>query len=244
MWKWWALGLASAVLFGCSSDKYLYSPAEQANATVNGLPAGHYDLPPERPLGDVVIASPGVVEMKFQENVKTRMLSVRMVVTNNQDDAGWKIDTREVHAIIADVGESAPAYVNTESQQLPVVLVMRGQKRTIDLFYPLPPSADKAKHVPQFDVTWQVHTGVRMVAERTPFERLELEPMFADPYYYYGWGFAPFWWHDPYVPGPIYAIGAPVYWHYVRPVHVQQLHLTPLNPPPGQPPPINPQPER
>jgi hypothetical protein len=217
MWRQFVLAcsLASAALFGCSSDKYLYSPAEKANATVSGLPAGRYEIPPERPLGTVLVASPGVVEMKFDGNVKTRMLSARMVVMNNQDDAVWKVDTRELRAVIAGVGESAPAYVNTDAPGLPVISIARGEKRTFDLFYPLPPEADKAKNVPEFDLVWQVHTGPRPVAERTPFERLD----------YYGWGFSPFWWHDPFVPGPLYAVGSPVYWNYMRPANIAPVPL-------------------
>src|SRR5262245_45968948 len=103
MWRPWKLGtlIATSALFGCSSaDKFLYSPSEQASATVDGYPAARYAIPPERPVGTVLVASPGVVDMKFDGNVKTRMLSVRMIVANNQDDAVWKIDTREVRAVV------------------------------------------------------------------------------------------------------------------------------------------------
>jgi hypothetical protein len=226
MWQRLALSsaIASAALFGCSSDKYLYTPAEQANATLRGLPAGRYQLPPERPLGTVIVASPGVVQLKFEGNVKTRMLSARMVISNNQDDTPWRIDTREVRAIIAGIGEAAPAYVNTETKGLPIIEVPRGEKRTLDLFFPLPPNAQDAKHVPEFDLTWEVQTSVRAVAERTPFARLELEPAFAEPYYS-GWGFAGFWWHDPFVPWPGWAIGSPIYWNYMRPQDIAPVPM-------------------
>jgi hypothetical protein len=210
--------IVSAVLFGCSSE-YLYSPAEMANARLGSLPADRYQIPPERPLGTVVVASPGVVKMKFQGDVKTRMLSVRMVVTNNQDDVVWRIDTREVRAIIAGVGEAAPAYVNSDVRQLPVIEVPRGEKRSFDLFYPLPPDMQDPKRVPEFDLAWQVQTGPRLVAERTPFERLKIEPMYADVYYN-GWSYAPVWWHDPFAAWPVWAIGSPVYWNYMRPDNV------------------------
>lgn len=159
MWRRWAIGsvLASAALFGCSSaDKFLYSPSEQATATVDGFPASRYGIPPERPLGTVLVASPGVVDMKFEGGVKTRMLSARMIVMNNQDDVPWKIDTREVRAAIAGVGETAPAYVNADRQELPVIEVRPGQKQTIECFFPLPPSTQGAKHLPEFDLVWQV----------------------------------------------------------------------------------------
>jgi hypothetical protein len=222
MWRRWALGtwVASWALGACSSsDKFLYSPAEQATATVDGFPAARYGVPPERPLGTVLVASPGVVDMKFERDVKTRMLSVRMIVANNQDDNPWKIDTREVRAVLKDAGEAAPAYVNAERQQLPIVEVRRGEKQTLELFYPLTPAAQDAKHLPEFDLVWQVHTSERAVAERTPFERFELEAVGPEPYYY-GWGFGPYWYHDPITPWPAWSVGAPVYWNYMRPAHV------------------------
>jgi len=219
--------VALAMMLGCSSDKYLYSPAEQATATMDGLPAGRYAIPPEQPLGTVVIASPGVVELKFSDGVKTRMLSVRMTVTNNSDDVPWKIDTREARIVLPGGGESAPAYVNTDGQELPVVEVARGHKRALDLYYPLPAEAKDEKHVPEFDFKWQVHTSNRTVAERTPFDRLELEPAYAAPNY--AWGFAPYWWYDPFWPGATYAYGPPYVYRHPRPAKVAPV---PLAPPP------------
>src|SRR6185436_13854360 len=149
MWRRSALGMlvASWALVACSSaDKFLYSPAEQATASIDGFPAARYAVPPERPLGTVLVASPDVVDMKFDNDVKTRMLSVRVIVANNQDNNPWKIDTREVRAVLKDGGETAPTYVNAERQPLPIVEVRRGEKLNIELYYPLSPTAQDAKH--------------------------------------------------------------------------------------------------
>jgi hypothetical protein len=189
----------------------------------------------------MLVASPGILEMKFPNDVKARMLSVRMVVTNNGDDVPWAVDTREQRAIVAGAGESAPAYVNGDADSLPVITVPRGQKRTLELYYPLPANAADAKRVPEFDLIWKVRTGTREVAERVPFERLELQPAYGygfDP----AWGLAPYWWQDPLWPGPMYVIAPPVYYRYARPVRVAPMPILPPSPvgPPVAPPPAPP----
>ena len=230
MSRWLFAGSVACVSFvaGCSANSYVYRPAEQATANVGGLPAARYGVPPEKPTGSVLVASPGIVEMKFGNDSKTRALSVRMVVANNADEAAWKVDTREQRAVVAGGGQSAPFYVNSDGQDSPVVEVARGQKRTVDLYYPMPASANDAKHVPEFDVLWQVHTGERVVTERTPFDRLEVEPVYASPYGD-AWSYGPFWWHDPFWPAATYAISPAFRYAYPPP-----LQIAPIPPPPGR----------
>jgi hypothetical protein len=204
--------VASLVAAACAEDRYVYRPAEQATAQVSGLPAGRYAIPPERPLGTVLVASPGAVKMEFAGGIRQRMLNVRLVVANNADDTPWRIDTREQRVVVPGSGESRPAYANADGGLPPVVEILRGRKTTIDLYYPLPQDRQDPKHLPQFDVLWQVQTVERAVVERTPFERMEIEP---EPYpSYYAGGYWPYWWYDPLWPGPSYII-AP---GFVRPI--------------------------
>jgi hypothetical protein len=173
----------------------------------------------------VLVASSGVVEAKFQENVATRLLSVRMVIENNADAAPWTVDTREQRAIVQGIGDSAPAYVNTDGRGAPTLQIARGEKRTIDLYFPLPANADDPRHVPQFDIAWQVHTSERPVAERTSFDRMRIEPSYASSYY--GWGFAPNWWYDPFWAGPTYAIAPTFRYYHARPTYVRWIAARP-----------------
>ena len=219
MWQRLAMGslVACSLGLGCAEDRFIYRPTEQATATVDGLPAARYEVPPERPVGNVLVASPGVVEAKFQSGVTSHLLSVRMVIENNQDDTPWTVDTREQRAIVQGAGDSAPAYVNTDGQSPPILEVLRGEKHTIDLYFPLPANADDPKHVPEFDFAWQVHTSDRAVADRTSFDRMRLEPVYDEPYFY-SWGLAPYWWYDPLWRGPSYV--APTFRYYrARPVY-------------------------
>jgi hypothetical protein len=200
---WVVAMLVAPWLCGCAQDKYIYRPGEQATASIAGLPAGRYALPPERPVGTVWVASGGATEVKLPNGQTTRMLSVRMVVSNNADEVSWLIDTREQRIVVRGAGESRPAFVNSSGEGLPEIQVPRAQKRTIDLFYPLP--ADTQKKGPiEFDLVWQVRTGERMIAERTPFDRLEIEPVYFDGYAGSTWAWGPYWWYDRFWPGPTY----------------------------------------
>ena len=193
------------VAAACSEDHaYLYRPAVQANAQASGLPAAHYSIPPTEPKGDVRVASMGVTEIQEQGGggQKVKVLHVRMIVANNSDETPWTVDTRNVQITIGPEGRSRPAFVNTDGGAPPVVQVARGEQRTVDLFYPLPTNVDTPEKVPAFDVLWGIETTAGPIAERTPFERQQIEPAYAyDGYYPYGYlavGFAPYWWFDPF----------------------------------------------
>jgi hypothetical protein len=196
--------LATLLVAACAENEYVYRPAEQATAQVGGLPAARYGVPPERPLGTVLVASSGLARVGFNGGAEQRMLAVRLVVANNTDDKQWTVDTREQRAVIVGVGESRPVYANADIGLSPVLQIDRGKKLSVDLFYPLPADRQNAEQVPQFELMWQVQTGERLVAERTPFERMEVEP---EPYANGAYaGYWPYWWYDPLWPGPTYVI--------------------------------------
>jgi hypothetical protein len=193
-----ALVLAS----GCASTDYIYEPAEQANATLGGRTAAHYEIPAEAPAGDVRVTSFGITEVApAGGGPRMHVLHARMVVANNSDAAPWSVDTREQFAWIPGEGKSRPAFVNSDDHGAPVLMVAQSQQRMIDLYYPLPVNVKSEDKLAGFDLLWQVTTGRRVVAERTPFERLQIEPVYATGYdYSFALGWGPYWWYDPFWP--------------------------------------------
>jgi hypothetical protein len=204
--------LCGLTLAACAGGPYAYRPAEEATATVRGQVAARYAIPPEAPRGDVRLASFGIAELEMEEgDEEIDMLHVRMVVSNESDQP-WSIDTRQVVVTLPGAGSSRPAYVNTDQNGMPVIPVPPRQQRTLDLYYPLPEDRQHARELPEFDVSWQVRTGERVVSERTPFDRYELStyPQYAYGGWYGGggwpyWGapigWGPVWWYDPFYTG-------------------------------------------
>jgi hypothetical protein len=85
------------------------------------------------------------------------------------------------------------------------VTVAPGSKRVVDLFFPLPPNQQSAGSIPEFDAIWNVHAGAQDVVERTPFDRLQVEPAYgpavAPEYGFYSDWRGPFWYDSSYAEG-------------------------------------------
>jgi hypothetical protein len=204
------LGLVA--LAGCGAG-YTYLPTDSNVALAGGQPATRYAIPPEAPEGDVELASYGVTDVQTDNGGSVRVMHVRMVIANNGGAQPWTVDTREIELELAGEGKSRAAFVNASGAGLPIVTIPPGQKQTLDLFFPLPQKLDEADRIAAFDVLWRVHAATRVFAERTTFERAELQP-YEPPYddYDYGMGFgvAPFWWYDPLWPSYTFVHPAPV----------------------------------
>jgi hypothetical protein len=200
------IAATAMVLGGCASEgRYIYRPEQQVTATVSSLPAARYSIPPERPAGEVLIASSGITQLP-NSDARTPALFVRVIVTNNSDDTPWTLDTRQQFAWLGGEWQS-PANVNGYGQSSPVIQVTRGEKRLVDMYYRLPPKADGDEEIPRFELAWTIQTAARVVAERTSFDRLRVEPAYvAGTYYPYGppwWG--PYGWYDPFGPYPYWG---------------------------------------
>jgi hypothetical protein len=192
----------AALAIGACEDTYVYAPTKSTGAELAQLPASDVSIPPEAPRGDVRVATFGISDIESQsgeaEGGRIRALHLRMVVANNSDHP-WTVDTREQKLELEGRGQSKAAYASVDAGAAPpLVTVPNGGKRTLDLFFPLPPDMAKASELPSFDAIWTVQTDVRAVTERIPFERLQVEPRYASSYDWDYWG-APYW-YDPYYP--------------------------------------------
>jgi hypothetical protein len=202
MTKWIAILPAAFLVTACAHD-YAYQPAEHATGSIGGHLAADYQIPPEAPQGDVRLASFGLAELRpaSGSSEDRPALHLRMVVSNNGSEP-WTVDTREQKLDVQSAGSIPPAFSATHEGNagLPLVTVGPGSKRIIDLFFPLPEGLQSASAIPEFDAIWNVHAGSQDVVERTPFDRLRIEPAYgpaiAPEYGYYGDWAGPFW-YDP-----------------------------------------------
>ena len=204
--------LIVAVAACAETPTYFYAP-EQAKLQRGGLLASETKIPSEQPRGAVEVASAGITEMRPQDREPVRALHVRMFVDNDDDPGTWTIDTRQQFVDMTGVGESAPMFARADRQTLPAVTVARRERRTLDLYFPLPANVHEPADLPAFDFLWQVNTPERPITGRTHVERRELvEPVTYTDVWMPGWG--PYWWwYDPMYPHVYYAPFHHHYWH-------------------------------
>lgn len=190
---------AAALLLGGCAHEYIYAPENNVTGALAGRPAARYPIPGNAPHGSVEVASFGVSDVG-PAGTSYRALHVRMIVEND-GAIPWSLDTREQLATIAGEGDSRPAFVNADSSDVPLLTIGAGQRRVVDLFYPLPATLQSARRIAEFDLKWSVRTDGGVVAERTSFERLRVEPAYAATYVApYSPVWTVHWWYDPYYP--------------------------------------------
>jgi hypothetical protein len=204
--------VASALLAaaGCASE-YTYQPATNATATVKGHVAAYYPLPDAvHPQGDARVASFGIAKIKRADESQLRTLHLRVVVSNNSQQP-WQLDVNQQRVQLKGGATLSPAFAQSDGQDVPDVHITPGGKRTVDLFFALPEDQARASRIPEFDAIWRVETGTQPVVQRTPFDRLVVEPAYASTGWYGPGWWGPYGWYDPFW-GPGY-IGAPGwYW--------------------------------
>lgn len=192
--------LAIAMFAACAAaNDYRYAP-EHATVSLDGEPATRIAIPPERPEGQVSIASFGVTDLRMADN-RYPSLHVRMVVSNDGDPQPWIVDTRN-QLLDANGQQLRPSFASSDANELPAITVPPRSKRTIDLYYPRP-----AGNLSQFDLLWQVNTATRPIAQRTAFERFD-EPEGQVQYTTF-WG--PYWWYDPLFYPPTVIVHEPFF---------------------------------
>ncbi|MBS1118439.1 MAG: uncharacterized protein H6Q90_667 [Deltaproteobacteria bacterium] len=223
------LSIVTAVTASCAvNGSYIYAP-EGATHWSDGRPVAITAVPPEAPQGDVQVSSFGITQLTPSGANPVETLHVRMVVTNNGDEQPWTVDTREVMIDVAREGRSRAMFVNTDVASLPLVSIGRGERKTLDFYFPVPSNVTDESNLPAFDVLWQVTTAARPFASRSAFhavERYDATPGTTEVVVVSGWG--PYWWYNPFwvppfvhrpgivirhPPGHV-IVSRPPRWHY------------------------------
>jgi hypothetical protein len=202
------VGAASAA--ACAPEvNYAFRPAEQATAMVAGRPAARYGIPPESPRGSARVASFGITKVETSTGT-VPTLHVRLTIANNNDTGPWELDARSLRVAYESGAESGPMFINTRTMGEHEISIEPGESAVVDAYFPLPPGAESAAGVPRFDMLWEVSTPEREVAERTPFERIRIEPEAPPVSAGFALGMGPMWWYDPlYFPGPPIVLRPP-----------------------------------
>jgi hypothetical protein len=193
------LGLLSV---GCVTPTYVYRPAQSSGATASGLPVAHTPIPPDRPTGSVGVVALGVEDLPTEEG-EVPVLRTRILVANDEDEAPWTLDVRDVRAEMGGAGPQGAAFVNAPSEEMPVLSVHRGVERAVDVFFWLPEGAPDADALPSFVVRWKVRTPSSEHEQATVFDRVEVaEPPLSVVY-------SSYWWYDPMFYGSAFHMGGP-----------------------------------
>jgi hypothetical protein len=219
--------LVALAAAACGTTNYAFVPAAGATAALYGHPAADYPIPAQAPQGDLRVASYGL-EPLTPSNAPDEQLAalhIRVLVSNAAGQAGWTFDTREQEIVLAGRGTSTPAFASAspgDGSAPPVLTIPPRSTRIVDLFFPLPPEMQAAEAIPAFQTTARVHTDAGLVAETTPFARVEADEAYeyaAEPYPDYAYWDSPFWYNTTYVGFYGVARLPPVYWG--RPVFVR-----------------------
>jgi hypothetical protein len=140
------------------------------------------------PRGTIELASFGTAELVPDEGSPIDALHVRMSVTNIADDTPWAIDLSA-----ATVGGVHPVFVNSDLTTLPIAVVGRGERRTVDMYFPT------AEQPTGFDFACPLKTSAGRIEARARFVRdAATKPASATL------GVATAWWSNPAYPWSTY----------------------------------------
>jgi hypothetical protein len=195
----WLVALATSA-FACGPQYVYVPPTPTTTITTPGRVAAKYGVPPEASQGSVEIASYGITRI-FPATDPTEHLDaihLRIAVDNGSEEQ-WYLDTRQQRIVLNGRGTSAPMFASASpGWPPPVVPIAPKNTRVADLFFPLPFDLQNARVLPAFDAIWQVQLPGRTVSERTPFDRLRIEPppIYSENDYGVNYYWGPPYWYD------------------------------------------------
>lgn len=209
--------LLAVTICACGSTNYAFVPANGPSASLDGRPAAGYAIGAQPPTGDLRVASWGVEDLSPNDGSGQTIsaLHVRVLVTNPGGPA-WTLDTREQGMSLQGRGSSTPAFATAnpgDGSSPPVLTIAPQSTRLVDLFFPLPDDAQSPGSIPAFETTTRIHVGAALIAQVTPFARIETDDVDTyQPVGTYAYWDSPFWYNPTYIGFRGVVALPPAYW--------------------------------
>jgi len=145
--------------------------------------------------GALELSSFGVAELATDDGSVFPALHVRAVIASAASTRSWAVDASKarLEALPGTVVE--PVAVNADLTTLPIAIIDPGERRVIDLYFPLPPELARRGGPASFALSWPVHIPERTVrhawfARGAAVVRLDVDAGHAA-------GRGAQWWFDP-----------------------------------------------
>ena len=146
----------------------------------------------------VHVASFGVGEITPDDNTPLDVLHVRTIIDNVTDGQSWEMVVSTAHVEISNGAPIFAVVANSDSATLPVIIVERGHRKIVDLYFPVPAEVYDPAELGAFDFSWTPSTptgratNVRLLRSTAAQQFEETESRVA------GWGH--YWWSNPAYP--------------------------------------------
>jgi hypothetical protein len=148
------------------------------------------------------LSSLGIAELRTDGGAVVATLHVRAVIANTTRDRPWVLDASKARIAAIPGPPVAPAFVNSDVTTLPIAILEPGERRTIDLYFPLSAELATLGGPTSFALVWPINTPARVV-QSAWFERDGAIALSAsDVSRAAGWGHH--WWFDPTYPWSTY----------------------------------------
>ncbi len=139
-----------------------------------GRTARRYQIPRNRPEGEVAIGFFGLED----DDWETTHLHLQMAVLN-RSERSWKVDARQLTAVVPVRGYTRPRYVGSRPARPPEVAIHAGTEAVIDLLFALSGTPEDIESWSQFDFIWCVDADGPWACERTTMDTGGTEPVEA-----------------------------------------------------------------
>ena len=145
--------------------------------------------------GDTELVSFGIATLSADRGPPLAMVHVRETFANRGDDFAWTVDVS--HATLW-FGRGTPVhavFANSDVATLPVLRIGRGERRMVDLYFPIAGDRTSDDELAPFTVGYRVYTPYRRYEGSATLARSHRWPNREDRAPEPGWGRS--WWADP-----------------------------------------------